>query len=170
MQDDDIVYIADGALEDLVREKSKSEFQILSANVVNHALLSHVHARRGAISPFVQGSDYFSSQWNDSEYKTLDIDWKTSKLPLEFLESAILPDKTSGDAWNQLVGAKHRWHRVDYSETTRPDALTNLGYRYGYSTYDGCSWHSWRCATLAHYSFFKNMEEGQLPNVVVLTL
>jgi len=41
--DDDIVYIADGAIAELVREKLRGRFLFVSANVVNHGILSAVH-------------------------------------------------------------------------------------------------------------------------------
>lgn len=42
----------DGAVEALVEAKLQSRFLFLSANVVNHPLLSSVHARLGALLPF----------------------------------------------------------------------------------------------------------------------
>ena len=51
----------DGAIEALVAEKLKERFLFLSANIVNHPLLSHLHARLGAVLPFqappAEGSD-----------------------------------------------------------------------------------------------------------------
>jgi hypothetical protein len=48
--DDDIIFIHDRAIEALVREKlERHQFIFASANVVNHALLSHVHMRIGAL-------------------------------------------------------------------------------------------------------------------------
>lgn len=41
--DDDIMYIADGTFADLAREKLRNRFLFVSANVVNHGILSAVH-------------------------------------------------------------------------------------------------------------------------------
>ncbi len=45
--------LQDGAIEALVEAKLQSRFLFLSANVVNQPLLSFVHARLGALLPFV---------------------------------------------------------------------------------------------------------------------
>jgi len=41
--DDDIVFISEGAIAELVREKLRKRFLFVSANVVNHGILSSVH-------------------------------------------------------------------------------------------------------------------------------
>ena len=41
--DDDLVYIAPDALRNLVAAKLRSDYLFVSANVVNHPLLAHVH-------------------------------------------------------------------------------------------------------------------------------
>lgn len=41
--DDDIVYIAPGAIAEMAREKLRERFLFVSANVVNHGILSAVH-------------------------------------------------------------------------------------------------------------------------------
>lgn len=50
--DDDIVYIADEAIPAMVRERRRGRCGIVSANVVNHAILSAVHQDIGAIRSF----------------------------------------------------------------------------------------------------------------------
>jgi hypothetical protein len=47
--DEDVVYIGEGAIEAMVEEALRNRFLFLSANVINHALLSHVHSRLGAL-------------------------------------------------------------------------------------------------------------------------
>ena len=56
--DDDIVFIANGTFERMLEEYIKNKLLFLSANVVNHPLLSHVHARMRAIMPFYEKSQY----------------------------------------------------------------------------------------------------------------
>jgi len=47
--DDDITYIAPGAIAELVREKRRGRFLFVSANVVNHGILSAVHQEHAAM-------------------------------------------------------------------------------------------------------------------------
>ena len=50
--DDDICFIANGTFERMIYEYLNQNRMYLSANVVNHPLLSYVHARLRAILPF----------------------------------------------------------------------------------------------------------------------
>lgn len=50
--DDDIVYIADEAIPEMVRERLRDRCSIVSANVVNHAVLSAIHQDIGAVRSF----------------------------------------------------------------------------------------------------------------------
>jgi hypothetical protein len=43
--DDDVVFIANGTFEKMIQEYMSNQLLFLSANVVNHPLLSYVHAR-----------------------------------------------------------------------------------------------------------------------------
>jgi len=52
--DDDIVYIGDGAIAEMVREKRRGRFLFVSANVINHGILSAVHQEMGAIPQMVK--------------------------------------------------------------------------------------------------------------------
>merc|ERR1719359_657747 len=47
--DDDVTYIADGAIASLIREKRRGRFLFVSANVVNHGILSAVHQEQASI-------------------------------------------------------------------------------------------------------------------------
>ena len=46
--DDDVVYVAEHAIANLVRERLRERCLLVSANVVNHAIMSAVHQDRGA--------------------------------------------------------------------------------------------------------------------------
>ena len=46
--DDDVVYVAEHAIANLVRERLRERCLLVSANVVNHAIMSAVHQERGA--------------------------------------------------------------------------------------------------------------------------
>lgn len=50
--DDDIVFIQDGAIEELLEEHLARRYLFVSANVVNHPILTAVHNRMGATLPF----------------------------------------------------------------------------------------------------------------------
>lgn len=41
--DDDVTFIADGAIPEMIREKRRDRFLFVSANVVNHGIVSAVH-------------------------------------------------------------------------------------------------------------------------------
>lgn len=49
----DAVRLQDGAIEAIVEEHLRGRYLFVSANVINHPLLSHVHAKLGALLPFV---------------------------------------------------------------------------------------------------------------------
>ena len=67
--DDDIVFIADHTFERMIEEYFTKNRLFLSANVVNHPLLSHVHARMGAISPYIEVENF---TWIKSNRSDLD--------------------------------------------------------------------------------------------------
>eukprot|EP00928_Gymnodinium_smaydae_P054708 TRINITY_DN3843_c0_g2_i2.p1 TRINITY_DN3843_c0_g2~~TRINITY_DN3843_c0_g2_i2.p1 ORF type:complete len:294 (-),score=54.42 TRINITY_DN3843_c0_g2_i2:93-974(-) len=52
--DDDVTYIADGALGEMVREKRRGRFLFVAANIVNHGILSAVHQEHAAIPHLVK--------------------------------------------------------------------------------------------------------------------
>lgn len=55
--DDDTVYLADEAIPNMVRERMRDRCGLVSANVVNHAILSAVHQDIGAIRNFFPPED-----------------------------------------------------------------------------------------------------------------
>lgn len=56
--DDDIVYLEQHAIAELVREKLRHRCLFVSANIVNHAILSAVHQERGAHRAFEPASGF----------------------------------------------------------------------------------------------------------------
>lgn len=52
--DDDVTYIADGAIAEMIREKRRGRFLFVSANVVNHGILSAVHQEVSSIPHLVK--------------------------------------------------------------------------------------------------------------------
>lgn len=66
--DDDLVYISDEAIPDMVRERLRGRCSFVSANVVNHAILSAVHQDIGAIRNFFPLDDMGSPrQWAQAD-------------------------------------------------------------------------------------------------------
>jgi hypothetical protein len=69
--DDDIVFIAPNTFENMLKEYLMNNLIVLSANVINHPLLSHVHARMMAPIPFYENKD--NRTWTkDEDSNTLD--------------------------------------------------------------------------------------------------
>jgi hypothetical protein len=56
--DDDVVFISNRTFERMVEEYLKNDLLILSANVVNHPVLTYVHSELGAILPFTEIKNY----------------------------------------------------------------------------------------------------------------
>ena len=77
--DDDVVFISNGTFEKMTIEYLKNKHFILSANVVNHPILSCVHARLRAILPFYEVKEY---KWEISKNKSEEID-KTIAMGME---------------------------------------------------------------------------------------
>ena len=59
--DDDVVFFTKIALEEMVKEKLRGECGLVSANVVNHSILSAVHNELGAVvedfGPTIESKD-----------------------------------------------------------------------------------------------------------------
>lgn len=70
--DDDIVYIKDGAVEAMLEEYLERRFLFVSANVINHPWLSHIHHRMGATLPFHPPNQTLPE---DSHLKSRPSDW-----------------------------------------------------------------------------------------------
>jgi hypothetical protein len=69
--DDDIVFIAPNTFENMLKEYLINNLIVLSANVINHSFLSHVHARMMAPIPFYENKD--NRTWTkDEDSNTLD--------------------------------------------------------------------------------------------------
>lgn len=76
--DDDMVYLADEAIPEMVRERLRNRCGLVSANVINHAILSAVHQDIGAIRNFFPGEDA-SRPWirNDEVLPIMAIEKKS---------------------------------------------------------------------------------------------
>jgi hypothetical protein len=57
--DDDIMFISDGAIKAMLAEKLRSNWLLVSANIINHSLLTHMHGRMAAVQGLVKvGKDF----------------------------------------------------------------------------------------------------------------
>lgn len=143
--DDDIVFVSEEAIDALVAEKLKRPHNILSANVVNHPLLTyvqlliqtrtikhakaishicrHVHARLGAVHPFIRAE--------------------------------TVNDATS----SSITYVPFRDHNRDGLDGTAAEHP-------GYHPFDACTLQSWECAAVAHYSLFENVRNSKNINRV----
>eukprot|EP00439_Symbiodinium_sp_Y106_P085716 s181_g29.t1 len=77
--DDDIVYISDEAIAEMVRERLRNRCGLVSANVINHAILSAVHQDIGALRHFFPSSEEPGSAWvrNDDVLPLMAIEKKS---------------------------------------------------------------------------------------------
>ena len=119
--DDDITFISKGTFEALALEKGKDKFFVLSANVVNHPLLSHLHARSTAWHPFVPNSNLDVSS---SEEVT---NWRISQLP-----TTEYPNRG-----HYVYGRKHTWVPLVGANGLEGTVATH-------PTYDAFSECTWR--------------------------
>lgn len=69
--DDDIVYIHDSTIPELVKERLRGRCSFVSANVVNHAILSAIHQDIGAIRNFFPTEEDDLGTGSDSDDETL---------------------------------------------------------------------------------------------------
>jgi hypothetical protein len=146
--DDDIVYIADNTIPDLVAYKlNHPEHLFVSANIINHPRLTKLHMGRMASFPFAP----------EFQHTPQTHEWKTSLLPTSPVD--VVRDM---DEWPTPPDYKHRWLPM------RGVPIDNCPMRMGLN----CSGiPQWQCATIAHYSLFYNLEyrippQPQPPGIV----
>lgn len=139
--DDDIVYISDTAIPDLVSYKlTHPDHLFVSANIINHPRLTKLHMGRMASFPFAP---------EHAPAPHAPIEWKTSLLPTSPVE--FVGDMSE---WPAPPEYKHRWLPM------RGVGIDNCPMRRGLN----CSGvGQWQCATIAHYSLFYNLEYRTSP-------
>jgi hypothetical protein len=166
--DDDVVYIHEDAIPQIVHTIStESKAAIVSANVINSPEHNWIHYRAGAIRPYLPDLD---PPTNGSLSTLQNPVWKVSDLPswigppgwsspqvADYTGelSKLLPLNADCEPSTELP--RHRWlpldDPLDISKT--PIAQTS------YNAF-GPGWSSWAIAAQQHYSFFHNLEMGQL--------
>lgn len=126
--DDDIVYIEDAAIPSMVISLFENpEYPIIGANVVRHALLSHVHARNGAIKPIQLVHDHGVSN-ND--------DWKMSNVT-----AGSYPEDEENYQESQIPLPEYSWLPIRSGTTLKNTPMAKAGY----NSYDRCTWSSPYC-------------------------
>jgi hypothetical protein len=139
--DDDILYISDNTIVDMVKYKLEHpEHLFVSANVINHPRLQSVHNAFGAPIPFAPEESPMVELSN----------WRTSSLPTSPVER-VLNMETD---WPQPPIYKHRW--LPMRGATMDDCPLRNGI-------DCSGVPQWQCAAIAHYSFFTHLENRILP-------
>jgi len=146
--DDDIVYIRDGTFEELVKSKLEHEWHIVSANVVNHPLLSSLYAHTGIMIPFAleaSSKDEPLHDWRPSKLGSVDI----SKVPAQAVSYDVDPALRDGMIQARcLVGLRAR--------------LKALITGWGSDQFNSVTHDSWRAATVAHLSLLSHIEDDNL--------
>ena len=144
MVDDDIVYIGENTIADLVEYKvTHPEHLFVSANIINHPRLQAIHNAKMTNHPFAPE--------HVRRNLTNGTDWRISHLPT----SPIQNFSTIHDDWNPPPKYKHRWlpmRSANRDDTPLRDGLNCSGLP------------QWQCGVLAHYSFFQNLETGNPPS------
>jgi len=115
--DDDLVYIHDGAIEALVRAKldetqrPETRPLFVSANVVNHPRLSHIHQRRGLVRVSGDRCHFTDDPWGYSGY----ADWRCAFA----IHESFLEDLETGQAHKWSFDEVFQFHDVQARNFTR---------------------------------------------------
>jgi hypothetical protein len=145
--DDDIVYIADNAIPDLVAYKtSHPEHLFVSANIVNHPRLQKVQSAYAAPVPFAPEQSPIHET----------TDWRISTLP-----SSPLEEVKSMSEWPEPPDFKHRWLPM------RSATIDDCPMRKGLNCSDK---PQWQCAAIAHYSLLYHIEQSIPSPLSALTI
>lgn len=167
--DDDVVYIHDDTIPLIVHTlTTQHQAAIVSANVINSPEHNWIHYRMGAVKPYLPDLE---PPLNGTLSTLGNPIWKFSDLPTwigppgwssppvdKYTEelAKLLPSKAVEDESSTEL-PRHRWlpldDPVDISRT--PISQTSYGAF-------GPGWKSWAIAAQQHYSFFQNLESGQL--------
>ncbi|KAI9738198.1 MAG: hypothetical protein M1834_008696 [Cirrosporium novae-zelandiae] len=158
--DDDVVYIDDDAISQLVETKlSHPEAFVVSANIINSPFLGWLHYRMGALHPYLPeiAEPYHSAM----AYPT----WRASSLPywtgpsdytfpIPQKETPFIPIPLGAEGGPPRHN--HRWLPLPRKQDIYRTPVAHVDY----STF-GFAWHSWAIAAQQHYSFLENLEKHQ---------
>lgn len=168
--DDDVVYIHQDTIAEIVHTLvTESRAAVVSANVINSPEHNWVHYRTGAVRPYLPDLE---PPANSSLSTLKNPIWKVSNFPSwitprgwtsppvgEFTKELSKFLSPKADDEQASVLPRHRWLPLD-------DPLDISKTPIAQTSYDafGPGWSSWAIAAQQHYSFFHNLEVGQLSN------
>ncbi|KAH6881112.1 hypothetical protein B0T10DRAFT_411293 [Thelonectria olida] len=142
--DDDIVWIDDNAIPQLVTQKiNNPDDFVVSANIINNPPLGFMHYRMGALHPYLPEIDMpndISESWEPSQHPfwdgPSDFTWPLDKDPPYH---------------------HHRWLRVHDDKMMAQTPAAQLKYEIWDDSYT-----SWAIAAQMHYSLLENIETDNL--------
>ncbi|OAQ59058.1 hypothetical protein VFPPC_11976 [Pochonia chlamydosporia 170] len=142
--DDDIVWIEDEAIPQLVTRKitHPDEF-VVSANVINNPPLGFLHYHFGALHPYFPEVEH-------PRHKT--ESWRPSMQPFW-----VGPEDFTWPLDRDPPHPSHRWLRVEDDSALPQTPAGQLKYEIW-----GESYNSWAIAAQMHYSLLENIERGAL--------
>ncbi|RGP77171.1 hypothetical protein FLONG3_4686 [Fusarium longipes] len=148
--DDDIVWIDDNAIPNLVTRKIQNPDDfVVSGNIINNPPLGFFHMRMGAIHP------YFPERFKplDTNITNEREHWKPSRHP-----SWNGPTQFKWELNNEPPSWEHhRWLRVPDDRSLYQTPAAELKYDVW-----GESYKNWAIASQMHMSLFENIEKNQL--------
>jgi hypothetical protein len=168
--DDDVVYIHEDTIPQIVHTlATETKAAIVSANVINSPEHNWIHYRSGAVRPYLPDLE---PPLNGSLSTLSNPIWKVSGMPSwigppgwasppvdKYTEelSRLLPPKTKEEQQPTEL-PYHRWLPLDDPLDISKTPISQTSYNAF-----GPGWSSWAIAAQQHYSFFHNLELGQLP-------
>ncbi|KAH7459371.1 hypothetical protein FOMA001_g20042 [Fusarium oxysporum f. sp. matthiolae] len=146
--DDDILWIDDNAIPNLVARKvGHPEDFVVSGNIINNPPLGFMHFRIGALHPYFPESEQPSYVTNGADY------WKPSRHGFwDGPKNFTLDIEKPPPAWPQ-----HRWLRVQDDTMIYQTPINKLKYEVW-----GSSYQAWSIAAQMHYSLLENIENNAL--------
>ncbi|KAH7233604.1 hypothetical protein BKA59DRAFT_319621 [Fusarium tricinctum] len=146
--DDDVVWIEDNAIPNLVTRKIQNPDDfVVSGNIINNPPLGFFHMRMGAIHPYFPEAFEPLNVTNATDY------WKPSRHP-----SWDGPKKFKWELKNDPPSWRnHRWLRVPDDSMLYQTPAAELKYEVW-----GDSYKNWAIASQMHMSLFENIEKNQL--------
>ncbi|RYC77224.1 hypothetical protein BFJ63_vAg19902, partial [Fusarium oxysporum f. sp. narcissi] len=146
--DDDILWIDDNAIPNLVTRKvDYPEDFVVSGNIINNPPLGFMHFRIGALHPCFPESEQPSQVTCGADY------WKPSRHGFwDGPKNFTLDIEKPPPAWPQ-----HRWLRVQEDTMIYQTPINKLKYEVW-----GSSYQAWSIAAQMHYSLLENIENNAL--------
>ena len=156
--DDDVVWMADDAIEQVVRTKvAHPEYFLVSANVINSPLMGWVHYRMGAIHPYLP--EYPGAVHRSVLEKNDAPTAMTSRQSWKYTEHAMWqgPQDWSMSLKGTPPFEGHRWLRLQDDMEIHRTPISKIEY----GTY-GTGLYYWTVAAQQLYSLLENILDDKL--------